>query len=62
MAAGLLWILDAANNTAMEPYRAFIYDKLPENQQTLVFKCRVYLWGAGITLPTYHSFFKIFWW
>jgi maltose/moltooligosaccharide transporter len=22
MAAGLLWILDAANNTAMEPYRA----------------------------------------
>jgi maltose/moltooligosaccharide transporter len=36
MAAGLLWILDAANNTAMEPYRAFIGDKLPEDQQTLV--------------------------
>ena len=34
MAAGLLWVLDAANNTAMEPYRAFIGDKLPENQQT----------------------------
>jgi maltose/moltooligosaccharide transporter len=30
MAAGLLWILDAANNIALEPYRAFISDKLPE--------------------------------
>jgi maltose/moltooligosaccharide transporter len=26
MAAGLLWILDVGNNTAMEPYRAFIAD------------------------------------
>ena len=32
MAAGLLWILDAGNNTAMEPYRAFIADKLDEEQ------------------------------
>jgi maltose/moltooligosaccharide transporter len=30
MAAGLLWILDAGNNTAMEPYRAFIADKLKD--------------------------------
>ena len=29
MAAGLLWILDAANNIALEPYRAFISDMLP---------------------------------
>ena len=28
----LLWRLDASNNTAMEPYRAFISDKLPESQ------------------------------
>ena len=33
-AVGLLWILDAANNTAMEPYRAFVGDKLPDNQLT----------------------------
>ena len=26
MAALLLWLLDASNNTAMEPYRAFIAD------------------------------------
>ena len=32
MAASLLWILDAANNIALEPYRAFISDKLPEKQ------------------------------
>ncbi|WP_217496295.1 MFS transporter [Arthrobacter sp. 24S4-2] len=29
MAVMLLWLLDASNNTAMEPYRAFIADKLP---------------------------------
>ena len=34
MAAGLLWILDVGNNTAMEPYRAFIADKLDPLQQS----------------------------
>jgi maltose/moltooligosaccharide transporter len=28
----LLWLLDISNNTAMEPYRAFISDKLPKSQ------------------------------
>ena len=37
MAASLLWILDAANNIALEPYRAFISDKLPEKQYSLGF-------------------------
>ena len=32
MAVGLLWVLDAANNITMEPYRAFISDVLPEKQ------------------------------
>ena len=32
MAVLLLWLLDASNNTAMEPYRAFIADKLPPSQ------------------------------
>jgi len=50
MAAGLLWILDAANNTAMEPYRAFIGDKLPEDQQTFGFQMQSLFVGAGITL------------
>ncbi|MEY4885643.1 MAG: hypothetical protein RL151_952, partial [Bacteroidota bacterium] len=32
MAAGLLWVLDVFGNVAMEPFRAFVTDKLPEAQ------------------------------
>ncbi len=32
MAASLLWILDAANNITMEPYRAYVGDRLPKDQ------------------------------
>jgi maltose/moltooligosaccharide transporter len=32
MAASLLWILDAANNITMEPYRAYVADRLPRDQ------------------------------
>lgn len=57
MAVGLLWILDAANNTAMEPYRAFIGDKLPEEQQTYGFQMQSLFVGAGITLANLSLFF-----
>lgn len=50
MAAGLLWILDAANNTAMEPYRAFIADKLDTPQQPMGFLTQSFFTGLGITL------------
>jgi maltose/moltooligosaccharide transporter len=50
MAVGLLWILDAANNTAMEPYRAFIADKLPAPQRALGFLTQSFFTGLGITL------------
>ncbi|MBZ5858134.1 MFS transporter [Flavihumibacter profundi] len=50
MAAGLLWILDAANNTAMEPYRAFIADKLDVQQQPMGFLTQSFFTGLGITL------------
>ena len=56
MAAGLLWIMDAANNTAMEPYRAFIGDKLPEDQQTFGFQMQSLFVGAGITLANLSLF------
>lgn len=56
MAAGLLWVLDAANNTAMEPYRAFIGDKLPEKQQTFGFQMQSLFVGAGITLANLSLF------
>jgi len=50
MAVGLLWVLDAANNTAMEPYRAFVADKLPANQQATGFLSQSFFTGFGITL------------
>ncbi len=31
-AASLLWILDAANNVTMEPYRAYVSDRLNKDQ------------------------------
>lgn len=56
MAAGLLWVLDAANNTAMEPYRAFIADKLPEDQFSLGFLSQSFFTGLGITLANISLF------
>lgn len=57
MAASLLWILDAANNTAMEPYRAFIADKLPEEQQPTGFLAQSFFTGLGITLANLSLYF-----
>jgi maltose/moltooligosaccharide transporter len=50
MAASLLWILDAANNITMEPYRAFISDKLPARQHATGFLSQSFFTGLGITL------------
>lgn len=56
MAAGLLWILDAGNNTAMEPYRAFIADTLIEEQQPLGFQMQSFFTGLGQTLANLSLF------
>ncbi|MBG9376181.1 MFS transporter [Panacibacter sp. DH6] len=56
MAAGLLWVLDAANNTAMEPYRAFIADKLPADQMATGFLTQSFFTGLGITLANVSLF------
>lgn len=50
MAAGLLWILDAANNITMEPYRAFVSDKLDPKQHSLGFLTQSAFTGFGQTL------------
>jgi maltose/moltooligosaccharide transporter len=52
MAVGLLWILDAANNTAMEPYRAFVADKLNDNQKPTGFLAQSFFTGLGQSLGT----------
>lgn len=56
MAAGLLWILDAGNNTAMEPYRAFIVDKLDDSQQAMGFQAQSFFTGFGQTLANISLF------
>ncbi|WP_051719170.1 MFS transporter [Hymenobacter sp. IS2118] len=53
MAASLLWILDAANNVTMEPYRAFVSDQLPPAQVPTGFLTQSFFTGLGITLANF---------
>ncbi|HJS55687.1 MAG TPA: MFS transporter [Chitinophagaceae bacterium] len=47
MAAGLLWVLDTFGNVAMEPFRAFVADKLPDNQLNRGFIMQSLMIGLG---------------
>src|SRR5258708_8183966 len=50
MAAGLLWVLDASMNVSMEPFRAFVADKLNSDQRTAGFVMQSFFIGVGATL------------
>ena len=50
MAASLLWILDAGNNVTMEPYRAFVSDRLDRSQHSVGFLTQSAFTGLGQTL------------
>jgi len=50
MAAGLLWILDASINISMEPFRAFVADKLKPDQRNVGFVMQSFFIGLGATL------------
>ena len=50
MAASLLWILDAANNITMEPYRAYVSDRLDESQHAQGFLTQSAFTGLAQTL------------
>ncbi|MDQ3688237.1 MAG: MFS transporter [Acidobacteriota bacterium] len=50
MAAGLLWILDASINVSMEPFRAFVADKLNVEQRTAGFVMQSFFIGIGASL------------
>ena len=50
MAAGLLWILDASINVSMEPFRAFVADKLDARQRTAGFVMQSFFIGIGASL------------
>ena len=56
MAAAVLWLMDGAINVSMEPFRAFVGDKLGPAQQTAGFAMQTFFigWGGVIAslLPT----------
>jgi len=59
MAAAVLWMMDAAINVSMEPFRAFVGDKLDPSQQTAGFAMQTFFIGCGAViaslLPTIFS-------
>ena len=50
VAATLLWLLDAGVNVSMEPFRAFVADKLPVSQRAAGFLMQSFFIGLGATL------------
>ena len=50
MAATLLWVLDASINVSMEPFRAFVADKLDATQRTTGFVVQSLFIGIGASL------------
>jgi maltose/moltooligosaccharide transporter len=50
MAASLLWMLDASINISMEPFRAFVADKLDPPQRTTGFVLQSFFIGIGASL------------
>jgi maltose/moltooligosaccharide transporter len=47
IAAGTLWVLDASINIAMEPFRAFVGDQLPEAQRPTGYSMQSFFIGVG---------------
>ena len=47
IAGGMLWILDASINISMEPFRAFVGDKLTSEQRTAGFAMQSFFIGTG---------------
>ena len=47
IAAGGLWILDASMNISMEPFRALVADKLPDNQRSFGFVVQTLIIGVS---------------
>jgi maltose/moltooligosaccharide transporter len=52
IAAGLLWVLDVFGNVAMEPFRAYVVDKLPDSQVNKGFVMQGLMIGLGGTVAS----------
>jgi maltose/moltooligosaccharide transporter len=52
IAAGMLWVLDASINIAMEPFRAFVADQLPEKQRPTGYSMQSFFIGVGAVVAS----------
>ncbi len=52
IAAGMLWILDAAINVTMEPFRAFVGDNLNKQQRPTGFAMQSFFIGVGAVVAS----------
>ncbi len=50
LAAVFLWLLDAALNVSMEPFRAFVGDMTPREQRAQGFAVQTWFIGAGAVI------------
>jgi maltose/moltooligosaccharide transporter len=57
MAAIMLWVLDASINISMEPFRAFVGDKLVSEQRTTGFAMQTFFIGIGAVIASLLPYF-----
>jgi len=59
--AGMLMIMDASINIAMEPFRALVADKLPSEQRTLGFSIQTVIIGIGAVIGSWLPYVMTNW-
>lgn len=59
--AGMLMIMDASINVAMEPFRALVADMLPSEQRTLGFSVQTFLIGVGAVVASWFPYMLAEW-
>lgn len=59
--AGMLMIMDASFNIAMEPFRALVADNLPSEQRTVGFSVQTILIGIGAVLGSWLPYILTNW-
>lgn len=61
MAASLLWLLDAGNNITMEPYRAYVSDRLDRSQHEIGFLSQSAFTGLAQCLAYLSPSILVYW-
>ena len=59
--AGMLMIMDASFNLAMEPFRALVADNLPDSQRTAGFSIQTFLIGIGAVAGSWFPYILAEW-